>query len=70
MQGSNENCLQMKGHTRGGEAPTVLPFEHTHRGGTHTQYNPTNRHTNFFGHTKQTNKQTKRTKYILRQHAA
>ena len=68
MQGSNENCLQMKGHTRGGEAPTVLPIEHTHRGGTHTQYNPTNRHTNSFD-THITHTQNKQS-HTLRQHAA
>ena len=33
MQGSNEDCLPMKGHTRGGKAPTVLAIEQTHRGG-------------------------------------
>ena len=33
MQGSNEDCLPLKGHTRGGDAPTVLPIEWTHRGG-------------------------------------
>ena len=30
MQGSNEDCLPMKGHTRAGDAPTVLPIERTH----------------------------------------
>ena len=39
------------------------------RGGTHPQCNPTNGHKFFFGNTKQTNEQTKRTKHILRQHA-
>ena len=33
MQGSNKDCPPMKGHTRGGDAPTVLPIEQTHRGG-------------------------------------
>ena len=33
MQISNEDCLPIKGHTRGGDAPTVLPIERTHRGG-------------------------------------
>ena len=33
MQGSNEDSLPIKGHTRGGDAPTVLPIERTHRGG-------------------------------------
>ena len=32
MQGSNKDCLPMKGHTRG-DTPTVLPIERTHRGG-------------------------------------
>ena len=36
MQGSNEDRLPMKGHTRGGYAPTVLPIERTHRGGGRT----------------------------------
>ena len=45
MQGSNEDCLPMKGHTRGGNAPTVLPIERTNRGVTHPQCNPTNGHT-------------------------
>ena len=47
MQRSNEDCLPMKGHTRGEDAPTVLPIERTHRGGTHQQCNPTNGHTYF-----------------------
>ena len=38
---------QTKGHTRGGDAPTVLPIERTHRGGTQPQCNPTNGHTYF-----------------------
>ena len=33
MQGSNEDCLPMKGNTRGGDTPTVLAIEWTHRGG-------------------------------------
>ena len=36
MQGSNKDCLSMKGHTQGGDAPTVLAIEQTHRGGVHT----------------------------------
>ena len=47
MQGSNKDCLPMKGHTRGGDAPTVLPIEWTHRGGMHPQCYPTNGHTYF-----------------------
>ena len=35
MQGSNEDCLLMKGHTRGGDTPT------------HPQCDPTNGHTYF-----------------------
>ena len=30
MQGSNEDCLPMKGHARGGDAPTMAPNERTH----------------------------------------
>ena len=33
MQGSNKDCLPMKGHTQGGDVPTVLPIEQTHKGG-------------------------------------
>ena len=33
VQGANEDCLPMKGHTRGGDALTALPIEWTHRGG-------------------------------------
>ena len=33
MQGSNEDCLPIRGDTRGGDGPTVLPIERTHRGG-------------------------------------
>ena len=33
MQGSNKDCLPMKGDTHEGGAPTVLPIEWTHRGG-------------------------------------
>ena len=33
MQGSNEDCHPMKGHTQAGEARTVLPIERNHRGG-------------------------------------
>ena len=40
IQGSNKDFLPMKGHTRGG--------------GTHPQCNPTNRHTNFFWQTDET----------------
>ena len=29
MQGPNKDCLPMKGHTRGEDAPTVLPIERT-----------------------------------------
>ena len=29
MQGSNEDCLPMEGHTRGGDAPTIYPNERT-----------------------------------------
>ena len=47
MQGSIEDCLPLKGHTRGGDAPTVLPIEWTHRGGKHPRCNPTNGHTYF-----------------------
>ena len=47
MQGSKEDCLPMKGHTRGGDTPTVLAIEWTHRGGTHPKCNPTNGHTYF-----------------------
>ena len=36
MQGSNEDCLPIKGHTQGRDAPTVLPIEWTHRGGGRT----------------------------------
>ena len=36
MQGSNKDCLPMKGHTQGGNAPTLLPIEQTHRGGGRT----------------------------------
>ena len=32
MQGSNEDCLPMKGHTREGDAPSMLPIEWTQRG--------------------------------------
>ena len=32
MQGSNEDCLSMKGHTDGGYALTVFAIERTHRG--------------------------------------
>ena len=32
MKGSNEDCHPMKGHTQGGDTPTVLPIEWTHRG--------------------------------------
>ena len=42
MQGSNEDCLPMKGHTRGGDTPTVLAIEWTHRGGGRT-FNVTQR---------------------------
>ena len=61
MQGSNEDSLPMKGHTRGGGRPThsVTNSTDTQRGGTHPQCNPTNRHTNFLD---TRNKQTKRTK--------
>ena len=48
MQGSNEDCLPMKGHTQGGDAPAMQPNERTHRGGTHPQCDPTNGHTIFF----------------------
>ena len=41
MQGSNKNCLPMKGHTQGRDAPIVLPIERTHRGGGDTCYTPT-----------------------------
>ena len=33
MQGYKEDCIPMKGHTQGENAPTVLPIERTHRGG-------------------------------------
>ena len=41
IQGSKEDCLPMKGHSRRGDAQTVLPIERTNRGGTHPQ-NKTN----------------------------
>ena len=47
-QRPNEDCLPMKGHRQGGETPTVLPSERTHRGGTQPQCNPTNGHNLFF----------------------
>ena len=67
MQGSNEDCLPMKGHTRGGGSThNVTQGTDTHifkgGGGTHPQCNPTNRHTNSFGHT---HKQTKQTKLYI-----
>ena len=49
MQGSNEYCLPMKGHTqRGGHNHNVTQQTDTHiltGGGTHPQCYPTNRHT-------------------------
>ena len=40
-----EDCLPMKGHTRGGEAPTVLPIERKQRGGrTHNVTQRTDTH--------------------------
>ena len=49
MQGFNKDCLPIKGHTQGGDTPTVLPIEWTHSEGerTHPQCNPTNGHTYF-----------------------
>ena len=61
MQGSNEDCLPMKGHTQGEDAPTVLPIEWTHMGGTHPQCNPTNRHTYFHRGGGRTHNVTQRT---------
>ena len=46
MQGSNKGCLPMRGHTRGRDAPTVLPIDWTEGGGTHPECNPINGHTN------------------------
>ena len=37
MQGSNKDCLAMRGQTRGGDAPTVLTIERTHKRGDVTQ---------------------------------
>ena len=37
MQGSTKDCLPMEEHTRGGDAPTVLAIEWTHRGGPNEQ---------------------------------
>ena len=49
----------MKGHRQGGDTPTVLPSEQTHRGGTQPQCNATNGHNLSFGHTH--DEQTKQT---------
>ena len=48
MQGSNEDCLPMKGHTGGGDAPTVLLIERTHRGGDALTMKPNKRTNKFF----------------------
>ena len=73
IQESKEDCLPMKGHTRGGgDAPTIYPDERTpifSQGGTHLQCNPTNGNTILTKLTK-LNKRTDKAIYILRQHAA
>ena len=48
MQVSNEDCLPMKRHTRGGDAPTVLAIEWTHRGGGRTHNVTQQTDTQFF----------------------
>ena len=47
MQGSNEDCLQIKGHTRGGTHPQCYQLKGHTEGGTHPQCNPTKGHTIF-----------------------
>ena len=85
MQGSNEDCLPMEGHTRGGEPQCYQLNRHTD-GGTHPQCNPTNGHTYFHrggthpqcnptnGHTNffltNVTDETDGQSHILRQHAA
>ena len=59
MQGSNEYCLPMKGHTRGGDAPTMLPIERTDRGQRGGRTHNVTQHTDtqfFFGRNKLTHK--------------
>ena len=58
MQGSNGDCLPMKGHTRRGDAPIVLPIERTHRGGD-APTKQTNERTHKFFWTHETNKRLK-----------
>ena len=47
MQGSNEDCLPMKGHTPGGTHPQGYQLNGHTEGGAHPQFNPTNGHTYF-----------------------
>ena len=56
MQGSNGDCLPMKGHTRRGDAPIVLPIERTHRGGDAPTKQTNERTHKFFGRNKLTHK--------------
>ena len=48
MQGSNEDCLPLKGYTLGGTHQQCYQLNGHREGGTHPQCNPTNGHTNFF----------------------
>ena len=68
MQGSTEDCLPMKGHTRGPswDAPTVLVIERTHRGGDSPTKQTNERTHKFF----LTDTLTHAQSHILRQHAA